>query len=288
MKCEVCGAAYDSGDKFCRNCGLRFDNAMPGGEPSPEGTAARPVRRRGCSALLLAACVCIVLFALLANFLAQIAPDILKLAGFKPKDLGVKWSEADYLSLVQKCGVLEEAPPQSADRNAYDIEFSGGQDVDWTLTDSEITAWLNTGRPGWWPFADAQFRIHAGDTIEVSFTLNTPKLMKNKDVTAYMPPEVKSYLAGVTMSIPIYASAKIEFTGPKQVRVQVISCTALGLSLMDFAPGVQVDKILEDIVNAGLAKAEPVEVESFTTGEGSLHLEGKWYEEMKRVPVGKP
>ena len=289
MKCEACGAERDPGDRFCRNCGLRLPKAETAAN-SPVATeqAVKPVRRRGCSALLMAASVSIVVLALLANLLAQIAPDILKFAGFKPKDLGVKWSAADFASIVQKCGVLADTPPQGSDKSAYDFEFSGTKDVDWTLTDSEITAWMNTDRPGWWPFSDVQFRCHASNLLEVSFTLNPAKLMQDKDVTACLPQDMQGYLSSVSVSVPVYATAKVTFTGPKQAEVQVISCESMGISLMAYAQSEQIDKILTDIVNMGLAKAAPVKVESFTTSEGSLNLTGEWYTEMKRVPAAQP
>jgi hypothetical protein len=186
---------------------------------------------------------------------------------------------------VQQCGVLTDESPQGTDKSKYNFEFTGEKDMDWTFTDSQITAWLNTDRPGYWPFSNVQFKIHKDNTMEVSFVLDAPKLMADKDVTDHIPQDMKAYISSLSLQVPVYAEAKVTFTGPKRVSIQVQSFSALGMSLTDFAQNIQVNTILEDIVNAGLDKAGPVQVQSFTTSEGTLSIKGKWYAQMKRVPA---
>lgn len=284
MKCEGCGAAYDPGDRFCRNCGRRFESEKPAAARADAG-AAPPARRKGCSGLLMAAGFGLVLFSILVMVLVQAAPDILKLAGFKPKDLGVQWSEADFESITAKMGIRTDLPPEGSDKSAYHISLSGEQRVDWTLTEAEITAWANTDRPGYWPLSEVQFKLHPDNVMEASCLIDTAKLMTDRDITDYLPQDARGYVSSVGFPVPVYAQARVTFTGPKRAEVELLSFNAAGMSLAGSSQGEYINSILENIVNGALSKAEAVRAESFTTEEGSLRLTGTWFAEMKREPA---
>jgi hypothetical protein len=247
--------------------------------------AKLPEKRKGCSAALLAAGIAMVVFALLVLVLAQVAPDLLKLAGFRPKDLGVKWSATDYESIERKCGVLIDAPPEGTDRDAYRIEYSGEQAVDWTLTEQEITAWMNTNRPGYWPFSSVQVKIHPDNLLEASFYLDTAKLMTDQSVADCLPQEIKGYIGQAPWQVPLYAQAVIMFTSPTQAEVEVMALDAAGMQLMGAVDAGMVNRALSDAINAVLAQAGPVRIDALTTGEGFLRLQGTWYVQMKRMPA---
>jgi hypothetical protein len=176
-------------------------------------------------------------------------------------------------------------PPAGFDRSAYSIEYSGVQQVDLTLSEQEITAWMNTNRPGYWPFSDVQVRIHPNNMLEASFYLDTAKLLTDRGVMASLPQEMKGYLSQAPGQVPVYAEARVTFTGPRQTAVEVISLSAMGMKLTGMVDAQSVNKALGDALNEVLAQASPVNVQIFNTLEGYLWLKGEWYAEIKRVPV---
>jgi hypothetical protein len=290
MQCKDCGAAYDAGDNFCRNCGSSITSAAPPVEQhnppvATVDTAAstKPIKHKN---WLKAISVAIILFSLMTVVLVHVAPDLLKAGGFTPKDLGVQWSDADYKSILEKTKVLSDTPPESMDRSAFTDVYTGKKNIDWTLIDSEITAWMNTeAQPGYWPFSNVQFKIHPDNVMEASLSIDPKKLMTFPIVTKYLPQEIKGFLSRIPLQIPAYAKVKVHFTGPKQVEVHMEDFQASGVSVADFAVSDQANQVIASMLNDMFGHIDQVDITSFTTSEGSLNIKGTWYEEIKRTPV---
>lgn len=289
MRCSRCGTDYDPADKFCKGCGRAIvhfsetDGEQPGTEPSALETDKRSLNRIKRLKTISAS---IVIVALLAVLFAQVAPDILKSAGLTPKDLGVKWTNADYDSILKKTGVKADDPPAGADRSKYEDLYTGNKDIDWTLTESEITAWLNKEtHPGYWPFDNMQFKIYPGNVIEASMSLNPTLIMTWPEVMDNMPLDIKNFLSHLPFDIPLYVKGKVSFTGPRQVDIHLSQAVAEGFSFPDLENSDQVNQIMENIINSYLGKIEQVNVSGFTTDTGSLTLKGTWYEELERAPA---
>lgn len=291
MRCDYCGAPYDDKDHFCRNCGVRFKD--PADMPDP--VQVRPMqpspliatRRRRMKRTLTVAAACIVILALAAVTIAQLMPDIVYLSmGGKPKDLGVAYAEADYQSILAKTEIRADAPPESLDRREYTDRYTGTRDVDWTFTETELTAWFNLEpQPGYWPFENVQMKLHDDNVIEVALGINAAKLMTFDSVTRQLPREIISFLSGLPEPIPAYAKAKITFTGPKQVEVKMLSFEAANLPVSAMGVSDEANQIMKSILDGAFESVEQAHIESFTTEEGKLTLTGTWYEQISRVPV---
>ncbi len=291
MRCDYCGAPYDDKDHFCRNCGVRFkDPADASGaeliRPSKPDPKVAERRRRTKRALTMAAAGLVIL-ALAAQLVVQLMPDIIYLSmGGKPKDLGVKYTEADYKSILDKTGILADEPPESSDRRDYTDVYNGTKDVDWTFTESELTAWFNMDKqPGYWPFSAVQVRLHADNVIEASLSVDGKKLSTFIAITRRAPQEVVTFLQSLPEAIPVYAKAKITFTGPKSVGVEVLGFEAANLPVSAMGMSEQANQILSGILGDMFASIEQANIDEFSVNEGSMHMKGEWYEEIKRIPT---
>ena len=282
MHCNICGAPYDETDKYCRNCGQRFLKQPVRVIPSQ---AADPVQYKRTSFRLKFLACSVVVLALLAAVLVQVAPGLLT-NGLSPKDLGVKWTDEDYKNVVEKCGVAFDTAPAGTDRSKIINRYSGNRQIDWTITESELTALLNGGtKPGYWPVSRAQVKLHAGGVVEGSCMVNPAKLMTYPVIKNSLPQEIIRYVSGIPFEMPVYFKATVSFTGPKQADVTLLEINASGMALTDMAANEQANLIVESIIGQLLAEAEPVNIESFETAEGSIRLRGAWYTEFKRMPA---
>ena len=92
----------------------------------------------------------------------------------KPKDLGVRYTAADYTSYQQKTGSqyldFANAPP-NPNKPGKKIVFGDPKQMDLNLTQSEVTAAINSVGWAWMPIKNAQVRFGDG-TVEVSGNVN--------------------------------------------------------------------------------------------------------------------
>lgn len=291
MRCDYCGVPYDDKDNFCRNCGVRFKDPsdMPGAEiarsSKPDPKIAE--RRRRTKRALITAAAGLVILALAAQLVVQLMPDIIYLSmGGKPKDLGVTYTEEDYRSILDKTGILADEPPESLDRRDYTDEYKGSKKVDWTFTESELTAWFNLEKqPGYWPFSAVQVKLHEGNVIEASLSVDGKKLSTFSAITRRTPQEVVTFLQSLPEAIPVYAKAKLTFTSPKNVGVEILGFEAANLPVSAMGMSEQANQILSGILGDMFAGIEQANIEEFSVEEGSMHMKGEWYEEIRRVPV---
>jgi hypothetical protein len=287
MQCKGCGVSYEPSDHFCRNCGMPLAQAVEDkNEDAAEISAPVTQAVKQQRVALKAIGIAVVFFSLLMVMLVKVAPDLLKGTAFKPKDLGVQWTQNDYRSILAKSKVQSDIPPDGTDRAAYRDEYIGQQDVDWTLTDSEISAWLNTEKqPGYWPFSAVQFKLHKDNIIELSFRADPKKLMTFGLITKQMPQEINTFISRIPLQLPVYAKVQVTFTAPKQVSIRMMAFDASGIAAADMALSEQANQIVSSIISEMFGQIDAVNVTSFTTTDGSLHLKGTWYKEIKRVSI---
>lgn len=95
-----------------------------------------------------------------------------------PKDLGVHWTAADYASYQQKTGAqflnFANAPDNPA-KPGKKIVFADPKQMDLALTQSEVTATINSVGWVWMPLKDVQVKFDNG-AVEVSGKLNTANI----------------------------------------------------------------------------------------------------------------
>lgn len=133
-----------------------------------------------------------------------------------PKDLGVRYTDEDYLSALEKTGIqveyegmtgaeLEEYKKKNAEKKSihdYNFEFSDYERKQFTLSNEEATALLNELAPGFWWFDDLQVKVLPDGTMEGSSKADIGRLKADlysdvaDDVPLPLPDELNIYSKG--------------------------------------------------------------------------------------------
>lgn len=117
----------------------------------------------------------LILIPLLILTYLGLVPGLSSVFGFnKPKDLGVRYTAADYASYQNKTGkrYLDFAnAPDNLNKPGKKIVFADPKQVDVNLTQEEITATINSVGWAWMPIKNAQVRFSDG-AVGVSGNIN--------------------------------------------------------------------------------------------------------------------
>ena len=125
-------------------------------------------------------------------------------AWFGPKDLGVKYTEKDLKSAIEKIGMnasfdgkigteingyIKSLGKQGIERSDYNWSYSDFQAKTITLTPAEATAFLNDIAPAFNWFSDVQVNVNDSGKLEASGTVNVGKLKADlySDVASKIP-----------------------------------------------------------------------------------------------------
>ncbi len=134
---------------------------------------------------------------------------------FGPKDLGVEYTHADYLSALETTGIMVEYEGMTGEEleeykknvekksiHDYNFEFSEYERKEFTLTAEESTALLNEIAPGFWWFDNLQVKVLSDGTMEGSSTADIKRLKTDlysdvaDDVPLPLPDNLNIYSKG--------------------------------------------------------------------------------------------
>jgi hypothetical protein len=176
---------------------------MPPQPPPPVQPAARPRRKRhiGCW---------IFLFLLLA-IAGTVLYFVAKFIWLPPKDLGIRYTQADFDSAMQKIGLhvdfegkssaeLTQLIKENRDKRVpidqYKWDFSNYEERSFQLTPQEVTAFINEVAPPFSWFEDVQVKVLAGGRTAGSYRVRFDKIKTEliPDVADMIPKAISRYL----------------------------------------------------------------------------------------------
>ncbi len=88
------------------------------------------------------------------------------------KDLGIKYTDADYQSVLAKLDYIKDAIPTGDSRDDYAYTYGKTTNIETEFTSAEITAFINTDRPSYYAVKNVQVRINSDGTIDASGIVN--------------------------------------------------------------------------------------------------------------------
>lgn len=174
-----------------------------------------------------------------------------------PRDLGVKYSEADFKSANAKNQVVYESLGNDVSTNVL-YKTSGKRDVDTSFSSSEITAIMN-GKPGvYYPYKNVQIKFNGDGTGEISGNVtkarlpgyasafNTPKVAVEVAMK-FLPDNPAFYLKGKL----VITDNKISVFDPTKFEIGRVSLP-IGTLLADYslvktANAMDVDGLVNEI-----------------------------------------
>jgi hypothetical protein len=127
----------------------------------------------------------------------------------KPKDLGVKYSEADLNAARKLTGV----DLQSLDAgNKKSINFSGQKNISGKYSSEMITAMISSAKYKYYPLSNTQVKISNDGTVETSGNFNISKAAKwSSDLggDASIMDAAKSYMGKVSTNPSFYLKGRM-------------------------------------------------------------------------------
>jgi len=120
-----------------------------------------------------------------------------------PRDLGIRFGQADLNSANAKLGVSYGVLPSSADPKAS-LKLTGSKPVAATFSSEELTALMASHASAWafYPVSNAQVKINKDGTVEIAGVLDTDRLDGYAKSTN-MPPQYYDFLKNNAAQVPV-------------------------------------------------------------------------------------
>jgi hypothetical protein len=195
----------------------------------------------------------------------------------KARDLGVRYTEADFTSYQTKTGrqFLDFAnAPDNPLKPGKKTIFADPKPQDTVTTQEEITAAINLVGWSWMPLTNAQVRFGDG-TVEVSGNLNMDQLSNFVDFiggVGYSQSDIDKALSWgkrLAGNPPVYVKATTSVTN------NVLSMTVEQVKIGRFSAPLDIaGKVLNTATVNALDNAYGLNTESATFSDGQLHFVG--------------
>lgn len=192
----------------------------------------------------------------------------------KAKDLGVRFTQQDFVSMEEKSGVKHETLVASGSEI---IRYSGSHDVDNSFSSEDFSAFAQYASWKYLPFSNVQIRINSDGTVEASGNMNTSKLadylMGAGGVTGEEAGKIKSYVpisGNPTFYIKVGGGMKENTLQNFSIQSAQIGPVSIPSSFISTYIG-RVETFLNDRVRA----LPGAYVKSLTIENGKMHYQGK-------------
>jgi hypothetical protein len=227
----------------------------PTGAPYQPPVAQQPVapKRKG------RGCLIALLVVLVLAIVAVLGVVLVASAAGKPKDLGVRYTEADYWSAVKKAKVQVKDVPAAESWGSTEMKYSGSQPIDATFSEAEVSALFNYSHAAGWPVKDMQVRFTGGSGVEVSGLVG---------------------LGG--REYPVFADADAAIAG-RTLSGSLKSASLMGVSIpaQYYADG---ESYALGFINERLARVTGLDIKTAEVVGGGLHIVGTVPKSAERVP----
>jgi len=163
------------------------------------------------------------------------------------KTLGVKYTQADYNSIMDKLHYTEDDAPTGDSKDLYNYIYGPATSVDTQFTSEELTAFFNENRPSYYPLKNVQVKINTDGTIEFSSSTNVDYFLNNILGGKYTREQIENEIPAVGI-LPDNVNIYVKFTGSITQNISYINIKALtiqGVPIPEkyFVPGSVANKI---------------------------------------------
>ena len=191
----------------------------------------------------------------------------------KPKDLGIKYTEADLKAGRDMTGVTLETLP-AAEKS---LEFSGSKSISGTYTNEIITAMINGAQYKYYPITNAQVKISDDGTIETSGNFNINKAVVWSNTLGgdkSLGDKAQSYVGKVSSNPSFYLKGKMSVVN-NQITLNVDSAKISRFN----APKSIIDQYqgqLADFVEERMANVPEMKINAAKFEGGKMVLDGSY------------
>jgi hypothetical protein len=234
--------------------------------------------------LLKKLAIVLVIIALIILALGFLLPGLLW-----PKDLGVRYTNQDYASAMQKLEYIKDNVPTGNSEKEYKYIYGPTTDIDIRLTSAEITAFINTDRPSYYAVKNVQIRVNADNTIDASGTVNVDYVLNEILGGKYSRNEIAKEIPALGI-LPSNVNLYVNFTGSivnntsngklNSVSVQGISIPTEYVQSQEAISTVTsgIDKFVSDRTSVSKSNVEKIGAEN-----GNLIIKGSFPSSLTRT-----
>lgn len=169
--------------------------------------SCKEIKARGKRALLRGLLIFLVIVSVIVLSLGVAFPGLLW-----SRNLGVKYSQADYESVMNKLNYTKDETLSTGETGQYEYVYSEVSNIDVELTSGELTAFFNEGRPSNFPLKNVQIKINDDNTIEATVTTNVDYALKEFLGNRYTREQIKQEIAGLDI-LPENVNLYLKFNG---------------------------------------------------------------------------
>ena len=221
--------------------------------------------------------VFVVIPVLILGYLGFI-PGLSSLMGAtKPRDLGVRYSEADYLSYQTKTGgqFLDFAnAPVNPLKPGKKTVFADPKYMDVALTQEEITATINMAGWSWMPATNVQVRLGDG-TVEISGNLNMDQITNFVNFVGGVGYDQSSIDKALSWGKRLMNNPPVYVKAATSVKDNVLSMQIQSVQVGRFSAPMDIaSTVFNTATENSLNNTYGLNIKSATFGEGQLNFVG--------------
>ena len=205
------------------------------------------------------------------------------------KDLGIRYTTADYESAIKKLKYVKDAVPTGKDQNEYIYKYGAVTDVDINFTSEEITAFINTNRPSYYALKNVQVRLNNDGTVDIVGKVDTDYVLNEIIGGKYSKEEIAKNMPALGI-LPKYVNVSVNFKGSIIDNISdgnINSASVQGISIPDkYTKSSEAQKVAIESINNftktrnGLTNST---VDKLLTVGNELILKGKFPTSLTRT-----
>ncbi|MBU0758171.1 MAG: hypothetical protein KKF44_08940 [Nanoarchaeota archaeon] len=190
-----------------------------------------------------------------------------------PRDLGVRYTEQDFLSSLNKIGGrLEELPKGTVITES--IQMEGAIPVDVSFSSEELTAAADSRKWIYYPVKDPQVKVNPDGTVEASAIIRTGRLLDYALATKTPKYYVDLFDKFNILPNPaVYVKAKGSVENNRIVGADLQEAQIGKIKIPDSAMEAVEDELIT-FIEGGLDRTPGLDVQHLDFDGGNLNIEG--------------
>ena len=194
----------------------------------------------------------------------------------RPRDLGVKYTQADYVSYQQQAG-SQTVTLTGAPEVGKSLQFSGQKDLTASFSEAEVSARISHSLWRYMPFTNFQIRFPGQNTIEFSGILATDRLsgfiseVGGMDISQADIDKGLNYLKIFSKNTPVYAKAEVKVQDNKvNIQMQKLEIGRIPIPLESWDASSSFTDAAQEIID----KVPGLDAKSVTFWDGKMSFTG--------------
>ncbi len=205
------------------------------------------------------------------------------------RSLGVRYTQTDYNSIIDKLNYTKDAAPTGDSADLYNYVYGEPTNVDTEFTSEELTAFFNENRPSYYPLKNVQIKINEDGSIEVAAAANVDYFLNDVLGGKYTREQIQNEIPALGL-LPDNVNIYLKFTGSVTNNISTIYidlATVQGIEIpSNYTSSSSAINIIESSLNDFIAKLNAdtgTNFESLTVQNGVLKFKGSVPSSLERI-----